>query len=143
MRHLLEGSLRRDGDRVRLHVSLVDTRDGHEVWSEVYDRQLAEAISLQGGVANDIAEALNVTVSPEERQGVQAGSTRNPDAYLLYLQGRKLENSPTFEISSFEAADVPLLTGNHARSRLRPVLRMRVSPPRSACSTAFAVQTKH
>ncbi len=106
VRHLLEGSLRRDGDRVRLHVSLVDTHDGHEVWSEAYDRKLAEAISLQGGVANDIAEALNVTVSPEERQGLQAGSTRNPDAYLLYLQGRKLENSPTFAISSFEAANV-------------------------------------
>ncbi|HEY3662718.1 MAG TPA: protein kinase [Chthoniobacterales bacterium] len=106
VRHLLEGSLRRDGDRVRLHVSLVDTRDGHEVWSEAYDRKLPEAISLQGGVANDIAEALNVTVSPEEKQGVRAGSTHNPDAYLLYLQGRKLENSPTFAVSSYEAADV-------------------------------------
>jgi serine/threonine protein kinase/tetratricopeptide (TPR) repeat protein len=106
VRHLLEGSLRRDGDRVRLHVSLVDTRDGHEVWSEAYDRNLADAISLQGALAREIADALNATLSPRERMDVQAKSTHSPDAYLLYLQGRQLENSPTFAISGYEAANV-------------------------------------
>ena len=68
VRHLLEGSLRRSGDRVLLHVALIDSRDGHEVWSEGYDRELADAIDLQGELASDIADALDATLSPQERR---------------------------------------------------------------------------
>ena len=95
VRHLLEGSLRRAGDRVLLHVSLIDTRDGHEVWSEGYDRKLVDAINLQGELASKIADALDAKLSPRERGDVRADSTRNPDAYVLYLRGRKLEKSLT------------------------------------------------
>ena len=105
VRHLLEGSLRRDGDRVRLHVSLVDTRDGQEVWSEAYDRNLADAINLQGALARDIADALDATLSPKEKVNVLSQSTRDPDAYVLYLQGRKLENNPAFAIGDYEGAE--------------------------------------
>ena len=108
VRHLLEGSLRRDGNRVRLHVSLVDTRDGHEVWSEAYDRKLANAINLQGELASAIADALNATLTPHERVSVRSQSTHDPDAYVLYLQGRRLENSPTFAVSDYEAAEAAL-----------------------------------
>ncbi len=94
VRHLLEGSLRRAGDRVLLHVSLIDTRDGHEVWSEGYDRKLVDAINLQGELASKIADALDAKLSPRERGDVRANSTRNPDAYVLYLRGRKLEKNP-------------------------------------------------
>ncbi len=104
VRHLLEGSLRRDGDRVHLDVSLVDTRDGHQVWSDRYDRRLADAIQLQGALANDIADALDATLSPKEKVRILAASTHNPDAYLLYLQGRQLEKNPGFLIAAFEAA---------------------------------------
>ena len=96
VRHLLEGSLRRLGDRVRLHVALIDSRDGQEVWSEGYDRELADAINLQGELASDIADALDATLSPQERRDVRFQSTRNPDAYVLFLQGRKLEKNPAF-----------------------------------------------
>ena len=105
MRHLLEGSLRRAGDRVLLHVSLIDTRDGHEVWSEGYDRKLVDAINLQGELASEIAEALDVKLSARERGDVRAHSTRNPDAYVLYLRGRKLEKNPAFSISAYEGAE--------------------------------------
>lgn len=104
VRNLLEGSLRRAGDRIYLHVALIDTRDGHEIWSEGYDRKLADAITLQGELAGAVAEALNATLSPEEDLGVRAAATHNPDAYVLYLRGRKFENSPTFSISDYEAA---------------------------------------
>lgn len=106
VRNLLEGSLRRTRDRVYLHVVLVDTRDGHEIWSEGYDRKLADAINLQGQLAGAIADALDATLSPQERVGVRAAATHNPDAYVLYLRGRKFEQSPTFAISDFEAAQV-------------------------------------
>ncbi|HEX4666007.1 MAG TPA: protein kinase, partial [Chthoniobacterales bacterium] len=106
VRHLLEGSLRRSGDRVLLHVSLVDAEDGHEVWSEGYDRTLTDAINLQGELASKIANALDATLSPQERGDVLASSTRNPDAYVLYLRGRQLAGSPTFRIADHEAAQV-------------------------------------
>ena len=105
VRHLLEGSLRRAGDRVLLHVSLIDTRDGHEVWSEGYDRKLVDAINLQGELASKIADALDAKLSPRERGDVRASSTRNPDAYVLYLRGRKLEKSPAFSIPAYEGAE--------------------------------------
>ncbi len=104
VRNLLEGSLRRVGDRIHLHVALIDTRDGHEIWSEGYDRRLADAINLQGELAGAVADALDARLSPQESAGVRAASTYNPDAYVLYLRGRKFENSPSFSISDFEAA---------------------------------------
>ncbi len=106
VRHLLEGSLRREGNRVRLHLSLIDTRDGHEVWSEGYDRALADAIHLQGELAGEIAAALNATLSPKEKRSVLSRPTGNSDAYVLFLRGRKFEKSPGFAISDFEQAEV-------------------------------------
>ncbi len=69
VRHLLEGSLRRDGNRVRLHVSLSTRVTGHEVWSEGYDRKLADAINLQGELASDIADALDATAQSAGTRG--------------------------------------------------------------------------
>ena len=103
--HLLEGSLRRSGDRVLLHVSLIEARDGREIWSESYDRRLVDAMNLQGELASDIAAALKAQLSPQEQVDVRASATYNPDAYILYLQGRKLENSSTFQIANYEAAE--------------------------------------
>ncbi len=104
VRNLVEGSLRRAGDRVYVHVALIDTRDGHEIWSEGYDRRLADAVNLQGKLAGSIAEALDATLSPQESAGVRAMDSQDPDAYALYLRGRKFQNSPTFAISDYEAA---------------------------------------
>ena len=106
VRHLLEGSLRRSGDHVYVHVALIDTVNGNEVWSEGYDRKVADAINLQGELATDIAEALDAELSPQESKRVLATTTRNPDAFVLYLRGRKFENSLTFAISDYEAANL-------------------------------------
>jgi TolB-like protein len=143
VRHFLEGSLRREGDRVRLHVSLVDCRDSHEIWSEGYDRTLAAAINLQGELAADIADALDATLSPHEKTEVRAQSTTNPDAYVLYLRGRNLEHSPIVQISDYEAAQAlydqavtidPQFALAHARlaSTLGLLYRFRGPNPRLA-----------
>ena len=87
VRHLLEGSLRRSGNRVRLHVALIESRDGREVWSEGYDRELADAINLQGELASEIADALDATLTPQERRDVRSQSTRDPDAYVPFFAG--------------------------------------------------------
>jgi serine/threonine protein kinase/tetratricopeptide (TPR) repeat protein len=102
--HVLEGSFDRAGDRVVLHVALIDTRDGHQLWSERYDRTLADVITLQGELATAIADTLDATLSPQEANDVQDKSTGHPDAYVLYLRGRKFDNSPTFAVSDNEAA---------------------------------------
>ena len=104
VRHVLQGTLRRQGDRVLLNVALIDTHTGHELWSERYDRTLADAITLQGELANAIADALDARISPQEKIDVHDKSTVNPDAYVLYLRGRRFDNSPTFAISDNEAA---------------------------------------
>ena len=103
-RYLLTGDVRRTGDRVALGVSLVDAIKGQQIWSEKYDRQLKDAINLQGEMASNVAAALNVKLTAVERAEVQASLTLNPDAYVLYLRGRKLENSVTTQITNFEAA---------------------------------------
>ena len=79
--------------------------DGHEVWSDGYDRELADAINLQGELASDIADALDARLSPRERGDVRSTSTRNPDAYVLYLRGRTHEKNPAFAISDYVAAE--------------------------------------
>jgi serine/threonine protein kinase/Flp pilus assembly protein TadD len=104
VRHVLEGSFNRTGDRVVLHVTLIDTRNRHQLWSENYERTLADVITLQGELATAIATALNATLSPREKNDVRDQSTGNPDAYVLYLRGRKFDNSPTFAVSDNEAA---------------------------------------
>ena len=105
VRHVVEGSLRRAGDHVFLHVALIDARNGQELWAEGYDRNLADAINLQGELATDIADALNATLSPQESARVRETPTRNSDAYVLYLRGRKFEASLTYAISDYEAAE--------------------------------------
>ena len=104
VRHVLQGSLRREGNRMLLHAALIDTHDGHELWADSYDRTLANAITLQGELASAVADALDATLSPQEKVEVQSKPTGNPGAYVLYLRGRTFDNSPTFAVSDYEAA---------------------------------------
>jgi len=104
VRHVLEGSFDRKGDRISLQVRLVDTNNGHELWAQQYDRPIADVINLQGELASAIAGALNATLSPQESVEVRAKSTGNPDAYVLFLRGRKFDNTPGYAIADNEAA---------------------------------------
>ena len=104
VRHVLEGDFDRTADRIILQVELVDTRDGHQLWAKKYDRAIADLVDLQGELASAIADALDATLSPQEKIDVQAESTGNPDALVLYLRGRQFDNTPGFAISDNEAA---------------------------------------
>jgi serine/threonine protein kinase/Flp pilus assembly protein TadD len=104
VRHVLQGDFNRTADRIILQVELVDTRDGHQLWAEKYDRPLADVTNLQGELASAIAGALDATLSPQEKIDVWAESTGNPDAFVLFLRGRKFDNTPGFAISDNEAA---------------------------------------
>lgn len=82
---VLEGSVRREGDRVAINVQLVNTRTDQELWANHYDRKLADSIGLQGELASQIATALQAELAPEEKARLEVKPTGNPEAYALYL----------------------------------------------------------
>ena len=86
----VEGSVRLDGERVRVAVELVDTTTEQTLWSEQYDRRLQDVLSVQRDVALRIAEALKATLSPAERTSVEKLPTSNPEAYQIYLRSQVL-----------------------------------------------------
>ena len=85
--HLVEGSVRVDGGRVRVAVELVDAVTQQTRWSEQYDRELADILTVQSQVALQIAQRLAATLSPAERERIDQSGTHNPEAYALYLRG--------------------------------------------------------
>jgi len=85
---LLEGSVRRVGDRVRIVAQLIDAEADQHLWAETYDRQLTDIFAIQTDVALQIASALKAELSPEERTRIHREPTSNVNAYQLYLQGR-------------------------------------------------------
>jgi len=85
---LLEGSVRRAGDRVRIVAQLVDSATERHLWAETYDRQLTDIFAIQTDVALQIASALQAELSPDERTRIHREPTADVGAYQLYLQGR-------------------------------------------------------
>jgi Tfp pilus assembly protein PilF len=85
---ILEGSVRRAGQRVRIVVHLVDPVSEKHLWGETFDRQLIDIFEVQSEVAQQITGALSLALSPEEKQRVEKKATENMDAYNLYLLGR-------------------------------------------------------
>jgi adenylate cyclase len=86
--HIVEGSVRKAGGRVRITAQLIDaTKDSH-VWAERYDRELNDIFALQDEISQAIVAALKVRLLPGERKAIENRSTYDPKAYELYLQGR-------------------------------------------------------
>ena len=88
--NVVEGSVRRAGDHVRVSVQLIDARTDRHLWGENYDRNLADSLSLQGELATEIARAVGATLSPQEKARVEAKPTNNPAAYDAYLRARAI-----------------------------------------------------
>jgi serine/threonine protein kinase/tetratricopeptide (TPR) repeat protein len=87
--HVLEGSVRRLGDRVRIVAQLIDAGSGQHLWAETYDRRLTDIFAIQSEVALHIAEALTAELSPVERDRMRRQPTLNVEAYEMYQRGRK------------------------------------------------------
>ena len=88
VRHILEGSVRRAGDQVRINAQLIDARDGFTLWSDSYNRKLGDIFAIQADIARSVAAALQVTLGLKE--GGMLGGTANIRAYDLYLSARSL-----------------------------------------------------
>jgi non-specific serine/threonine protein kinase len=87
--YVLEGSLRRAGKRVRITGRLVETRTGHTVWNERYDRDLEDIFAIQDEIAQAIAQAMQVMLTDQEKEEIQKAPTADIQAYDLYLRGRQ------------------------------------------------------
>ena len=86
--HVLEGSVRKAGNRVRITAQLIDGASGGHVWAERYDRDLDDIFAIQDEISKAIVEALRVTLLPEERKALGDRCTCNAEAYNLYLMAR-------------------------------------------------------
>jgi adenylate cyclase len=87
--HVLEGSVRKAGGRVRITAQLVDGSTKDSIWAERYDRDLNDIFSLQDEISQAIVKALKLKLLPEERKAIEQRGTENVDAYNLYLMARQ------------------------------------------------------
>ncbi len=102
--HVVEGSVRRSGNHIRVSVQLIDAQTDRHLWAQNYDRTLADSIALQDELATEIAAALGATLSPQEKAAVQAKPTNNPAAYDAYLRGRAFTAGSPFDKPTVDGA---------------------------------------
>ncbi len=92
--HVLEGSVRKDSDKVRIQVTLLLGSNETEVWSETYNRELKDIFDIQSDVAQQVAEKLKISIAPDVKGRIEFQSTKNMEAYLLVMRtGQLLEFS--------------------------------------------------
>ena len=87
--HVLEGSVRKAGGRVRINAQLIDGESGDHLWAERYDRDLEDIFAIQDEISKAIVKALKVKLLPEEKKAIEQRGTNNVEAYNLYLLARE------------------------------------------------------
>lgn len=104
--HVLGGSLRRAGNRLRITVQMVETRTGRSVWGERYDREMKDVFEVQEDIARSIAQALRISLSPQEEKTISRKPTENLQAYDFFLRGRNYtrRQNREFALQMFEHA---------------------------------------
>src|SRR5881392_3150684 len=91
---LLEESVRRIGNRVRVNVQLINAENDEHLWAEDYDRDLTDVFAIQTDLAQKIAAALQAKLSPNEKEQLDRQPTKDPNAYLLFIQAHNYANRP-------------------------------------------------
>lgn len=106
---IVEGSVTRSGDRVRINAQLIDARSDKHLWAETFERTSSDVLALQAELASAIASAINVRLTPSEQSRLSSAPTIDPEAHDAYLKGRFFFNRPSDEnlrraITYFEEA---------------------------------------
>ncbi len=86
--NVLEGSVRKAGNRIRVTVQLIEVKNDRHLWVQNYDRQLDDVFAVQSDIAGQVADALRIRILPNERQKLEKRPTKSTEAYTLYLKGR-------------------------------------------------------
>ena len=94
--HVLEGSVRKAGDRVRINAQLIDGSTGKHLWADRFDRDLTDIFEIQDEISKAIVDALKVKLLPEEKKAIETRGTSNVDAYNVYLMARQQWISGSF-----------------------------------------------
>jgi adenylate cyclase len=100
--HVLEGSVRKGGNRVRITAQLIDGASGNHLWAERYDRDLDDIFALQDEISEAIVAALKLKLLPKEKQAIERRGTDSADAYDLYLMARQYRWAGNFGVSQNE-----------------------------------------
>lgn len=103
VRHVLEGSVRRQGQQVRVTAQLIRADTGFHVWSETYDRELKDIFGIQSDIARNVVQALEVVLSSESGAQLERQATTSLDAYEYYLQARGYLRNPENESTLMSA----------------------------------------
>ena len=88
MRYVLEGSVRKAGNRVRVTGQLIDAESGAHIWADRLDRDLTDIFAVQDELTKEIIAALKIKLSPAEKALIGGGGTKNVDAHEFFLRGR-------------------------------------------------------
>jgi adenylate cyclase len=94
---ILEGSVRKAGDKIRVTVQLISVKSDRHMWAQSYDRELRDVFAVQSDIAKEVAQALRVRILPEETLQIEKKPTKSTEAYTLYLKGRYCWNERTTE----------------------------------------------
>ena len=100
VRHVLEGSVRKSGNRVRITAQLIDATTGGHLWAERFDRELTDIFAVQDDVTQQIVDALAVNLTEGDRKRLAPGQSRHPEAYDCFLRGRELWHRLTKQTNS-------------------------------------------
>jgi TolB-like protein/Tfp pilus assembly protein PilF len=104
--NILEGSVQKAGNQVRVNVHLVNVQTGSQLWAETYDRKLSDIFAVESEIAKGIAESLQATLTGGEEQALAASPTSNPEAYDAYLRGLAFEARSNYSSDTlFKAID--------------------------------------
>src|SRR5882724_1348019 len=102
--HVLEGSVQKVGDQVRVSVQLINAQNDSHVWADTYDRKLTDIFGVESEIAKSIAESLRATLTGREEQALAAKPTTNPEAYDAYLRGLASEGQSLHSVYAFDKA---------------------------------------
>jgi len=156
---VLDGTVQRSGDRIRVTVRLLSVPDGAQLWSDTFDEKFTDMFAVEDSVAQKVAEALSLELSAEDQQRLSKRYTGNSDAYQLYLKGRyfwnkrtpagvgesvdyferALQADPRYALAYTGLADSYLLQGSSGYSVLRP--REAMAKAKESAERALAIDT--
>jgi len=129
--NILEGSVRKQGDKVRITAQLIQTEDGFHLWSESYDGDLSDVFELQERIARAITGKLEVILQGDQQQRLVPVATSNPEAYALYLQASGIFNrreGPRFPDAITQLEQALKLDPNFARAHSRLAVIAAIAP---------------
>ena len=104
--HIVEGSVQRSGNRVRVNAQLLDARTDGQLWAQTYDRDLADVFAIQSEIAKSIADQLQARLSPSEMSAIERPPTSDITAFELYAQAKNVLAIRNARANLLEAADL-------------------------------------